>query len=161
MRKPHAHRQLDAILALCRRTIRWSKHNEFLRVQGRVEMAYEILEMVKERRHRRHGAVAAGLLMLAAGAVLGENVKLEWNPSPTDQEIKSYTLYWATNIIGPWVRMTNVTTTNAVVDVPIGQNFFYCTASNFWSESERSNIAWTPAAATKIEGLAVTRTPSK
>lgn len=102
-------------------------------------------------------AVTLGMLLLAAR---GAEVILEWNPSPTTQEVKGYSIWMATNIGGPWQRITNTigTETNATVSVPApGAYFFFCTATNFWGESEPSNIAWTPPKATAIEGVKIER----
>lgn len=101
-------------------------------------------------------AVTLGMLLIAAR---GAEVTLEWNASPSDQEVKGYCIWHCTNIGGPWERLTNSvgTATNVVVNIEPGIHFFFCTATNFWGESPPSNIAWTPPKASAIEGVKIER----
>lgn len=104
-------------------------------------------------------AIAAAIIVLAAWLCAGADVTLEWNGSPSVEEVKGYAIWHATNIAGPWERITNSigTETNATVNVPVGVHFFFVTATNFWGESEPSNIAWTPPKASAIEKVKIER----
>lgn len=95
---------------------------------------------------------------LVAWVAKSADVPLEWNcPSnAVPAEVGSYSVWWATNIIGPWAKITNVVSTNATVQVPVGANFFRVTASNYWGEAQPSNIAWTPEQSGDVEKLRIT-----
>lgn len=103
--------------------------------------------------------IVFGVIVLVAWLAKGADVTLEWNGSPSVEEVKGYAIWHATNIAGPWERITNSigTETNATVNVPVGVHFFFVTATNFWGESEPSNIAWTPPKASAIEKVKIER----
>lgn len=61
----------------------------------------------------------------------------------------SFKLYTSTNLAVPmtnWLVLTNVAGTNlaAAVRIEPGEHFFTLTASNFWGESDFSNVASVP-----------------
>lgn len=103
------------------------------------------------------------LLAITAGisfAALNSKVKLIWD-YPADQITNvTFNLHYSTNISVPltnWPTLTNVSTTNVDLDTQPGAYFFYVTASNFWGESDPSNVASTPAAPGTTYNLKITR----
>jgi len=74
-----------------------------------------------------------------------------------------FRLFHSTNITVPmtnWVVLTNVPGTSTSVSVVItpGIHFFVMTASNFWGESDFSNVASTPALPRSATSPRITRT---
>jgi hypothetical protein len=104
-------------------------------------------------------------LLLATGAsAMTNQVTLAWIKSPADtgQTNWVYRVYHATNIAQslPWTRLAAVPAgqTNVVLTVVPGEHFFYLTMDDLsggWGESNPSNIAGTPAAATTPAGLTI------
>ena len=92
------------------------------------------------------------------------NVTLLWDyPLAERTPDISFKLYHSTNITIPltnWVCITNVasTATNINVKVTPGVNFFTLTASNFWGESDFSNVAATPAMPRSNINITIKRT---
>lgn len=87
--------------------------------------------------------------LVALGALTGPQwITLMWDRSPGDDGTYVYRIYQtnAVDAAKPWILVATVTNTNAVpLQVnPAGAWFFYCTASNFWGESDPSNVASTP-----------------
>jgi len=91
----------------------------------------------------------------------GVEVGLAWDANPTNEEVLSYQVYQASNVIGPWELVLTVTNTNATIRLPSPRRaFWYVTASNYWGESGPSNITNTPSQAGKVNGLGITRPPT-
>ena len=88
--------------------------------------------------------------ILAYAAAIDGKVTLVWDYPVSEMTTNlTFKVYSSTNIIIPltnWVVLTNIVgTTNSVkVQITPGACFFYVTASNFWGESNPSNVASTP-----------------
>lgn len=106
------------------------------------------------------------LLLLAAGSSVPTGptpITLAWN-YPTNELSTNLTfrLYHSTNITVPltnWTVITNIAGTNTSVSLPVlpGAHFFALTASNFWGESDFSNVASTPPAPRSDVNLSISR----
>lgn len=97
--------------------------------------------------------VAAALVAVASLAAPGNlrtNATVEWQYPETELSTNlTFKLYSTTNVAQPtaeWPLLTTVVGTNLQVTVPIdaAQRFFVLTASNWWGESDFSNVASTP-----------------
>ncbi len=99
---------------------------------------------------------ASALLRFAAtpavaGLGTNEPVTLCWEyPAAEQTPDLHFRVYHSTNPDLPlykWTPLTNTAGTNCSITVPVerGRHFFYITASNWWGESDPSNIASTPA----------------
>jgi hypothetical protein len=107
------------------------------------------------------------LALLLTGSAFGmtNQVTLAWIKSPADlgQTNWVYRVYHSTNAAQPlnqWSRIAFVPggQTNVVLTVVPGEHFFYLTlddTSGGWGESNPSNVASTPAAATIPTGLTI------
>jgi len=83
-------------------------------------------------------------------------VWLVWNGNNPLEEV-TYNVYSASEVVGPWTMVVNVST-NAWQVTPVGQRRFYkVTATNHWGESGFSNITNTAAPALPVTGLKVDR----
>lgn|SRR3990167_7444759 len=111
-------------------------------------------------------SIILGCLLAALAATPPSGrVILAWD-YPTNELGTNLTfrLYGSSNITTPltnWTVLTNVVGTNLSVTVQIqpGVYFFALTASNFWMESDFSNVASTPALPRSDSKLGITRGP--
>lgn len=94
-------------------------------------------------------------LLLLVGAVafpqtpaIDGRVTLEWDYPAADLPGMTFNVYHSTNAALPlasWPRLASVQGTNRLpLTVTPGPNLFVMTASNFWGESDFSNVATTP-----------------
>lgn len=87
----------------------------------------------------------------SAGAPASDTVTLAWDyPSAELTTNLTFKLYHSTNPALPltqWTPFTNIAGTNLSVALflDVGVHFFFLTASNWWGESDPSNVASTPA----------------
>ena len=102
---------------------------------------------------------------LSAATLPSGSVTLAWD-YPTNELSTNLTfiVYSTTNIITPltnWARLTNVIGTNlqSTVTIQPGQRYFVVTASNFWMESEFSNVVYTPPLPAVGSNLNIRRNP--
>jgi hypothetical protein len=94
------------------------------------------------------------LLLVTASALAWTppdgRLTLEWDyPEQERSTNLTFYVYSTTNVFAPmtnWAVLTNVVGTNLSVRLQIdpGQRFFVMTASNFWGESDFSEVASTP-----------------
>jgi hypothetical protein len=97
------------------------------------------------------------LLMAMPLLAAPQQIKLAWDWDANGQNLAecSFRIYQTTNVSAPltnWVMVTNVTGTNAFTGsnymVPLmvvpAQYFWTVTVSNFWSESDTSNVVNAP-----------------
>lgn len=77
-------------------------------------------------------------------------IVLSWDPSPSTTNVDAYCLYESQTVSTPltnWLKFAVIpgwTNTTFQFSVVPGQWFFYATASNFWGESDPSNVRATP-----------------
>ena len=85
-----------------------------------------------------------------AGTTATNDITLAWDyPASELSTNLSFKLYHSVNPAQPlaqWTPITNIAGTNLSVSLPVevGVHFFYLTASNWWGESDPSNVASTP-----------------
>jgi hypothetical protein len=94
------------------------------------------------------------IVALLAGAVFSQQtpidgrVTVEWDYPSNDVPTMTFNVYHSTNISLPvanWPKLASVQgATRVPLTVTPGPNYFVCTASNFWGESDFSNVASTP-----------------
>jgi len=82
---------------------------------------------------------------------------LVWDPNPVEEAVIAYHLYESEDL-QTWTHIGLTTETNWVITAIGQRRFYYATASNYWGESERSDIASTPRQAGNIRGLRISRT---
>lgn len=114
--------------------------------------------------HRKTISALAGLCLLAvAASPPSGRVRLAWDYEPTELSTNlTFVLRHSTSIATPltnWLVLTNVVGTNLTIEVQItpGQHYFVLTASNFWGESDFSNVAGTPPLPRSAVNLRVAR----
>lgn len=83
----------------------------------------------------------------ATATVQAATMQLEWDPSPSAEQIGGYNVY----VDG--VKTTSTKTTSADVTVNPGTHSFYVTAFNDWGESVPSNVITTPPVAGAVKNL--------
>jgi hypothetical protein len=90
-------------------------------------------------------------------------VKLGWN-YPTNQLSPDlvFKLYTSTNLTTPltnwtWIGTTAGANTSMLAVIQPGAQFFVLTASNFWGESDFSNVASTPPLPAATNNLTIGR----
>lgn len=86
--------------------------------------------------------------------VLRSNVTLYWNYDPLLLTNISFYIKGSSDVTVPlsnWTMMASVigtsnapTPTNVTINLAPQQKFMFCVASNFWGESNPSNVASTP-----------------
>lgn len=96
-------------------------------------------------------------LLLCALPLGAATVTLMWDASPGPQEVDGYRVYQSTNIAGPWSLVATTTATNVSLNVTQAAYFWYVTATNFWGESDPSNLAHTPDNIRSVNKTKVTR----
>ena len=85
-----------------------------------------------------------------AGTPASCDVTLAWDyPASELSTNLCFKLYHSVNPAQPlaqWTPITNVAGTNlsVTIQVDVGVHFFFLTASNWWGESDPSNVASTP-----------------
>ena len=90
-------------------------------------------------------------LVAAAFADVRKSVTFHWEyPAEELTNVLAFKLYSSTDISVPltnWTVLTNIvgTVTNITIPIQPGKRFFVMTASNWWGESEFSNVADVPA----------------
>lgn len=89
-------------------------------------------------------------LLLSCAALLGQQidgrVTLEFDYPTNEIAGMTFKAYHTTSLQSSWQHVATVESTNRFqLTVVPGENFFVCTASNFWGESSFSNVASTPA----------------
>ena len=95
-------------------------------------------------------ALLAPLQPLSAGTLASDTVTLAWDyPLAELTTNLTFKLYHSTNPAIPptqWTPFTNIVGTNlsAALSIDVGVHFFFLTASNWWGESDPSNVASTP-----------------
>ena len=106
------------------------------------------------------------LLCAIAGLALGAVptlITLAWDYTVSDiTPDMIFKIYHSTDVAATnWPLMTNVSPPALSVQLTIlpGAHFFYATASNFWGESDPSNIAKTPGTARNPTNLTIRRGP--
>lgn len=99
------------------------------------------------------------ILILSAMWASGAGVLLEWEPSPTNQQVTAYYIYRANAVSGPWACVASATTTNYALAMTPCEAYFYVTASNFWGESVPSNILSTPPVTASKTNVTIKRLP--
>lgn len=78
-------------------------------------------------------------------------VTLEWDYPEAERSTNlTFYVFTSTNVAVPltnWTALTNVVGTNLSVQLQIdpGQRYFVMTASNFWGQSDFSEVASTPS----------------
>ena len=96
-------------------------------------------------------ALLAPVSPLSADTPGSDTVTLAWDyPSAELNTNLTFKLYHSTNPTLPlaqWMPFTNIAGTNLSValSINVGVHFFFLTASNWWGESDPSNVASTPA----------------
>jgi hypothetical protein len=102
-------------------------------------------------------ARSAIFVFMSVLAAVAAEVTLAWDASPPEEEVSSYKVYQATNVVGPYEVVLITPTNFARITLPApGRYFWYVTAVNFW-ESEPSNIVNSPAKASAITTLRISR----
>lgn len=88
-------------------------------------------------------------------------IRLDWDYPPNEITTDIvFRVYSSTNITIPitnWMVLTNVTTNEAHLTISPGRTFFYVTASNFWGESDPSNVVGLPPLPTNGTNLRIQR----
>lgn len=100
------------------------------------------------------------LLLNTLFATPNGRIRLQWDAS-TETNV-TYNVYAHTNLLLPytqWAMLTNVAATYVDLDIIPGRYFFYVTATNFWGESDPSNLVSTPGVATSGGNFRVTKLP--
>lgn len=98
------------------------------------------------------------LLCLAAIAAFAADITLVWDPNDPEDQVTGYRLYQSTNVAGAYQYIGSTNGTNFVVrNLTPGVYFFYCTASNLWTESLPSNTVKTPPVPSAVKKLVVTK----
>jgi hypothetical protein len=97
----------------------------------------------------KRAVLLLALLSLAAIPNTPQPVTLAWDPYPAASTDMVFKLYHSVDLAIPlsaWQVMTGVagSSTQVTVNIMPGPHFFFLTASNFWGESDASNIALTP-----------------
>ena len=96
-------------------------------------------------------ALLAPVTPLLADTPGSDTVTLVWDyPSAELNTNLTFKLYHSINPTLPlaqWTPFTNIAGTNLSValSIDVGVHFFFLTASNWWGESDPSNVASTPA----------------
>ncbi|SRR5258705_9814621 len=81
-----------------------------------------------------------------AQTAIDGRVTLEFDYPASEIPGTTFKAYLSTNLLSPWTHIATVVGTNRIpLTVTPGVNFFVCTASNFWGESDFSTVASTPA----------------
>ena len=139
---------------MLKRLSQWSRNSE-----NSNETMKTSLPVVSNPRNKRlfSGFVLGVVLSAFLGAlaappgVLRTNVSLSWIPPTNQPPSTNYVIkiYSSTNVAIPltsWPLLTTVSGTNTTVTLPITppQRFYVATASNWWGESDFSNVAQTP-----------------
>ncbi len=108
--------------------------------------------------------LTALLLSLAVSTVAADfdgKITVTWNYPTNELSGTTFRLYSSTNALAPlssWPVVAAVEGTNAArLTMPTPQNFFVCTASNFWGESNPSAVVSTPALARDDVNLSIIR----
>lgn len=98
------------------------------------------------------------LLCLAAIAAFAADITLVWDANDPADQITGYHLYQSTNVAGPYGHIGSTNGTNFIVrGLTPGVYFFYCTASNLWTESLPSNTVKTPPLPSAVKKLVITK----
>jgi len=95
-------------------------------------------------------------------ATINGHIKLYWDYPANELTNVTFNVYSTTNIALPltnWLVMTNVNSTNVVLDITPGQRYFYATATNFWGESDPSTVASVPATPKSGTNLVIVKLP--
>jgi hypothetical protein len=105
------------------------------------------------------------VITIHAATLPSGSVTLAWD-YPTNELSPNLTfnLYSTTNVtasVTSWPLLTNIVGTNlqASITVQPGQRFFVMTASNFWMESEFSNVVYVPPLPAVGSNLNIRRNP--
>ncbi len=88
------------------------------------------------------------------------HIRLLWD-YPVDADT-TFNIHYSTDLAVPmtsWLVLTNVSTTNVDLDITPGKMFFYVTATNFWGESDPSNVAHTPGVYQSAVNTRIIKTP--
>jgi hypothetical protein len=87
------------------------------------------------------------LLLLGSGLSFGgANVTLLWDPSPTEDLVTAYHVYWARVGSTNWTRLATTTNCTWLITGLTNATQFYVTAVNLLGEgAQPSNIAIAPA----------------
>ena len=92
--------------------------------------------------------------LIAASAALA--LTISWDYPADEMDGITFYVYETTNVIGGnWAIKTNTTATNVSFAVAPGKRFYRATASNFWGESDPSNIINTPEVAKMPANLTI------
>jgi hypothetical protein len=78
---------------------------------------------------------------------------LSWIPNAPEEQIAFYKVYSSAASTGPWSVATQTTSTNWIYAASPGRIYFTVTATNFWGETEMSNVIGAPALPKKVNGL--------
>ena len=103
------------------------------------------------------------LLALGPAFTPSGRINLSWsyptNEFDTNLVFRVYSSTNATDFLTNWSVLTNVVGTNlsATVTIAPGARFFFMTASNFWGESNPSEVASTPALPRSDSRIGITR----
>lgn len=106
---------------------------------------------------KRPFIVVWGLMLLSAAIVklcAVVPLTLAWDPNPSDQQVIVYNIYGATTVTGVWTLQAIVSGTLSNYTLQVDNShpaFFYVTASNFWGESNPSNITNSPSVTSKVQ----------
>lgn len=92
-------------------------------------------------------------LTLAAQTPVARVVKLIWDANPPEENILYYSVKWSSTSGGPYLTVTNVTTTNATVILKGGRNFFIVTAVNNYAESDPSQEVYRHIAPGQVKNI--------
>ena len=94
------------------------------------------------------------LVTLAALAQTNSYIRhLQWDPNPPEENVTYYSVKWSSVSGGPYMTVTNVTTTNAIVYAKGGKNFWIVTASNSAGESDPSNEVFSHLTPSKVKNV--------
>lgn len=97
---------------------------------------------------KRLALLSLAALSIAAIPSGPTSITLLWDNQPEYGTNTTIKLYHSTSLGTPlqqWTVVSSVVDTNMItVQVDPGVHFYYVTASNFWGESDPSNVALTP-----------------
>ncbi len=90
------------------------------------------------------------------------HIRLTWDYPAAEMTDTTFNVHYSTDLAVPmtsWLVMTNVSTTNVDLTITPGKMFFYVTATNFWGESDPSNVVHTPGVYQNAVNLQIQKTP--
>lgn len=78
----------------------------------------------------------------AADFTTNRNISIQWNSQP---DATNFIVYFKTNLNqSTWTHLTNTTSLSNLFNVAQTQRYYVVTASNFWGESDFSEVVSTP-----------------